>query len=250
MLPSEGADKMSAIGPFKPYELSKGGSMTQTSHDGLVIRHIRLCGCGKPAGHNSVCAPGRQSPGLDPDNIERISQQAEAVIAERASGRFDRRKREFDSERRQHRAHMSSLELHRWIVEHAVRLSTVAAGNIEPSPRDSTTGTPPPPRQQTLEDDPRYRENMTVIRKRLEFTADLIDEAEGHSTVASTTGMLSDEKDKLICARENEGLRAQAVVDRLGSHIAGSARTVQRIRQREHLDSLGYPKDEPKSESI
>lgn len=209
--------------------------------DELIIRHVRLCECGLAAGHRQVCR-ARTVAGLDPDpDVQRVDAPTEAVITERAHGRFDRRRREFESERRQQRAGMDTFALHRWVVEHQVALSTVAGGNIEPSRGGGEPGGPP--RQQQLDDDPRWREIWAVIRRRLEQAADLIDEAEGHSTVASTANMIGAEKDRLILDRANAGLRAQAVVDRLGSHIAGSAKTVQRVRREAGLDHLGHPRE-------
>lgn len=208
----------------------------------LKIRHVRLCQCGKPAEHDSICRPGRTPAGLDPDDVERVDAAFEETTSQYAEGRYQRRKREFDSERRQARAGMDAFALHRWVIEHQVALSTVAAGNTEPT-RSATGDTAAPPRQQLLDDDPRWREHMSVIRRRLELAADLIDEAEGHSTVSSTANMLGVEKDKLILDAANQGLRAQAVVDRLGSHIAGSAETVRRVRRAAGQDHLGHDRE-------
>lgn len=211
------------------------------SDDELIIRHVRLCQCGKPAGHGTICAPERRTPGLDPDNVERVASTFEELTTERAQARYERRRREFDSDRRQRFARMDALSLHRWITETTAAISTVKAGSIEPS-RASSSDTSAPAQQQTFDDDPRWREHMAVIRRRLELAAELVLEAEGHSTVASTMNMFGEEKDKLILASQNEGLRAQAVVDRLGSHVAGTAETVRRVRRREGYDHLGYPR--------
>jgi hypothetical protein len=215
--------------------------MHLVSDEQITIR--RVCGCGKPAGHNSICRPQRRSAGLEPDKIERVSDAFEDLTTERAHGRYERRRRDFDNARRQERAGMDALTLHRWISEQAARMSTVKAstvGRSAPS-SDEPSGVP---RQQQLDDDPRWREHMSVIRRRLELAAGLIDEQMGHGTVAAAGNMLGMEKDKLILSSDNHGLRAQAVVDRLGSHIAGTAETVRRVRRREGLNHYGYPRDE------
>ena len=188
------------------------------------MTEVRLCQCGKPAGHQSVCALG---PDDGDHEIERIDRRYEAVIAERAEARFHRHKREFDADRRARRADLSALELHRLAVERAVTISTVSGSNPEPSRGQGEHAGPP--RQQQLSDDPRWRESEHVIRSRLLRMHELLDEAEGLGPVADKT-MLAAEKDQRI-VREGEGLSAGAVVALLGTDIAGSAETVRRVRR-------------------
>lgn len=201
-------------------------------------REIRLCSCGKPAEHDSIC--NRDRSGRDGDEqVERVDHDWEEIEARRREDRHQKRQRSFDADRREQRAGMNTLDLHRHAIQRQAKISTVAAGNIEPSPRGSEPAAVGPPRQQLLDDDPRWREHSTVIRTRLELMHELLDEAEGLSTVASTANMLGVEKDRMILAASNRGLRAQAVVDRLGSHIAGSAETVRRVRRAAGQDHLG-----------
>ena len=148
--------------------------------------------------------------------------------AERRATRWEKRKRGIDAERRERRAQMSDLELHRHLVERYGTLSTVAAGNVEPS-RGGGDGVGPP-KQQQLEDDWRWRETLTVVRSRLERAHELLDEAEGVGPVASTTTMIGEEKDKRIIS-DGEGLSPGAVVEKLGRDIAGSPETVRRVRK-------------------
>lgn len=213
------------------------------SDEQITIRHVRLCQCGKIANHDSVCWPGR-TPGLPFDNVERISTTAENIIAERGRLRYERNRRKFDTDRRSQLAQMDDLALHRWITQNAVALSTVKANTISKSAPNSENQRIGPGPQQTLDDDPRWREHVSVIRRRLEQAAELILEAQGLSTVASTSSMDGTDKDKLILHHSNQGLRAQAVVDRLGTHIAGNAETVRRVRRREGYDKLGYEKEQ------
>lgn len=210
--------------------------------DGLVIRHVRLCECGKLAGHDSICSPGRSTAGLDPErDVQRVDTETEELFAERRGKRFAERARTFTEERHGKRATADLLMLHREAIERAARLSTVGAGQTE---RSRGGGDPAgPPRQQALDDDPRWREHWTVIRSRLLRVHELLDEAEGHGSVAGNLQMIGAEKDRMILSRENQGLSAQAVVDKLGTHIAGSAETVRRIRRANGLDNQGYERE-------
>jgi len=212
------------------------------SDEQLIVRHVRLCECGKLAGHDSVCSPGRATAGLDPErDVQRVDARTEDLFAERRAERFAKRARTFAEERTGRRAKADLLTLHREAIERAARLTTVAAGATERGRGGSDPSGPP--RQQQLDDDPRWREHWTVIRSRLLRVHELLDEAEGHGTVAGNMQMLGAEKDKLILSRENQGLSAQAVVDKLGTHIAGSAETVRRVRRANGLDHRGYERD-------
>lgn len=166
--------------------------------------------------------------------------------AERRRQRWEKRKRQLDTDRRLGRAGMSALELHHLAVERAGRLSTVAAGSVEPSRGGGERAGPP--RQQTLDDDPRWREAWYVIRRRLEELHRLLDEAEGLGPVAAST-MLKEEKDRLIVS-DGRGLSCDAVVDLLGREVAGSSRTVWRVRREAGVSTVdGEPlpdRDDPR----
>jgi hypothetical protein len=211
--------------------------------DQLIIRHVRLCECGKLAEHDSICSPGRATAGLDPEReVQRVDASTEDLFAERRGERFAKRARGFAEERTARRAAMDLLALHRAAIERQGTLSTVKAGSTERG-RGGVETFGFPPSQQQLDDDPRWREHWQVIRSRLLRVHELLDEAEGHGTVAGNMQMLGVEKDRLILSRENQGLSAQAVVDKLGSHIAGSAETVRRIRRNNGLDHRGYERE-------
>ena len=141
--------------------------------------------------------------------------------------RWEKRKRSIDAERRERRAEMTALELHRHAIERQAKLSTVAAGSVEPSRGKSERAGPP--LQQLLDDDPRWRENWAVIRSRLHRVHELLDEAEGLGASAEKT-MLSSEKDRAILV-QGRGYSCDAVVDLLGRDVAGSSRTVWRKRR-------------------
>lgn len=161
------------------------------------------------------------------------------IITPRSHERWAKRKRSIDSERRMRRADMTALELHRHAVEREGKLSTVAAAQVGLSSPNSERQMPGPPRQQTLDQDPRYLEAWYVIRRRLEDVHRLLDEAEGHGPTAVST-MTSDEKNRLILV-DGRGHSCEAVVDLLGREVAGSSRTVWRIRRNEAEKVLGYP---------
>lgn len=173
--------------------------------------------------------------------VERVDQAWEEQEARRREERFSKRRLSQDAERREQLAVMDTLSKHRWAIERAAKLSTVAAGSVAPSRGgDEPIG---PPGQQLLDDDPAWSEHWTVIDSRLDRVHEKLDEAE-RGTVATIASMTGVEKDKLICDPSNRGLRAQGVVDKLGSDIAGSAETVRRVRRARGLDHLGHEKAE------
>ncbi len=166
---------------------------------------------------------------VEHDEVERVDREWEETEARRREDRFEKRKRSIDADRRSSRAALTALDLHRLAVQRSTTLSTVGAGNVAPT---RGGGDPVgPPQQQRLDDDPRWRETWTVIRARLERANELLDEAEGLSTVAATTTMLGVEKDRRVIM-EGEGLSPVATVEKLGSEIAGSPETFRRIRKR------------------
>ena len=168
--------------------------------------------------------------------------------ADRRRDRWDKRKRQLDTDRRIKRAGMTALQLHHLAVEREAKISTVSAppvGRSSPSSEHERVG---PPRQQTLDDDPRWREIWFVVRRRLEDAHRLLDEAEGHGPTAAST-MMKEEKDRLILS-EGRGLSCDAVVDLLGREVAGSSRTVWRVRREAGMSTVdGEPlpeRDDPR----
>lgn len=164
----------------------------------------------------------------DHDDVERVDGAWEEQHARRREERFEKRRRDFAADARGRRATMTVLELVREALERATTISTVASGNVEPSRGGSDPAGPP--RQQTMNDDPRWRETWAVIHSRALRALELLDEAEGLGTVAATTKMLGVEKDRLVL--REEGFSPIAVVEKLGRDIAGSPETVRRIRRK------------------
>jgi hypothetical protein len=183
----------------------------------------------KPAGGSRV----------DHDDVEPIDDPVWLETeARRREERFEKRWLSFDASRRSERAGMTALELHRLAAERAARLSTVAAGNIEPSRGGGDSAGVPA--QQVLDDDPVWREHWRIIRSRLERVHEKLDEAEGIGRTAQSTRMLGVEKDRLILT-QGVDLSNQAVVDLLGADIAGSAKTVERVRKAAGVNNRGHP---------
>jgi len=159
--------------------------------------------------------------------------------ADRRRERWDKKKRAIDSDRRMRRAQMTALELHRHAIEREAKISTVSAPPVGRSSPNSETQRVGPPRQQTLDQDPRYQEAWFVIRRRLEDVHRLLDEAEGLGPTAAST-MLTEEKNRLILV-DGRGHSCEAVVDLLGREVAGTSKTVWRVRRNEAVKVLGYP---------
>lgn len=173
---------------------------------------------------------------------ERVDRGWESQESERRRERWDKDKRRIDAARRSARESIgpggsdreAAWALHRLLLERSAKISTVPAGNVEPGRGGSER--PGPPRQQTLDQDPRCAEHFYVIRRRLELLHELCDEAEGLGPQAAKQ-LTKEEKDRLILGEA--GRSCQGVVDVLGADIAGSVRTVWRIRKQTQLaDSI------------
>jgi hypothetical protein len=184
----------------------------------------------------------RQAPSTwhaERDQVEPVdAQTAERFARDREEHDRGRRIR-FANRRRDGRARLTTLDLVRTAIETAITISTVAAGNIEPS----RGGNDPVgvPRQQMLEDDPRWQVAERIIRRQALVLHDLVDEARGLSGAVAVAALDSIEKDREILDA-GVGLVAEDVVAALGREY-GSATYVRRLRKREGLDTRGYPKD-------
>lgn len=189
--------------------------------DELIIRHVRLCECGKVAGHNSICLPGRQTAGLDPEReVQRMdvlarvgasipSAEIDDPAAERRAERHARRQPGFRADRHQERAHLSNQQLQALADIRAAKLSPIAAGNIAPS--HGSAGHPSAnlalrAGSIDLNQDPRWRGADSAERRALERKHDLLDEYEGLGTAGADPDLTPEAKDAAIVAPENEHL--------------------------------------------
>ena len=194
--------------------------------DELVIRHVRLCDCGKAAGHAGICRPPRTPTGLPADDVDPPSDRWQARNAERQRARWSEQQPEL---RAQRSAWLRDLTL-REIVDEAlapVTASTVGAGSVEPSRGGEGLGMPP--RQQLSDDDPRVRIAKSQLRRAAEALIRLRWEDRGWEASGSAGLMLGEHKDAEIlrCV----GARPREVVGLLGAQIAGGPRTVERVRE-------------------
>lgn len=214
-----------------------------TAEDQFRVREVRLCSCGKPADHISVCNRDRSGRDGD-DEAERIDRVAEERMARQQEERHAGRRRRFDAERRERRTRMTTLALLAEATQRSARLSTVKASNPEPMLIRGGGGDGPsgPPRQQSLNDDPRWEDATRIVRKRVMQMLDLIDEAEGTGHGQVVAAMDGTEKDRLLLD-EGRGLVAEQVVAELGPEY-GSASYVRKLRRARGLDNRGYPKAE------
>lgn len=201
----------------------------------------RLCECGKPANHESVCRQRGSTAGLDPErDVQRIDRAVEERMAREREERNAKRRLRFDAERRDRRARTDTLSLHREAMERAMTMSTVKAGSTERS-RGGGDGPGGPGRQQLLTDDPRWEDATRIVRKRILQMLDLLDEAEGTGHAQAVAAMDGTEKDRVILD-EGRGLIAEQVVAELGPEY-GSASYIRKLRRARGLDNRGYPKE-------
>lgn len=176
----------------------------------------------------------------DHDEVERVDAQTEEAMARDREEHDRGRRLRFAGQRRERRARLSTLELVRTALEQALTISTVPAGSIEPLRGGGDQGGVP--RQQQLEDDPRWDVADRIIRRQALVLHDLLDEAKGLSRSATAATLDGVEKNRAILT-EGEGLIAEDVVAALGREY-GSASFVRRLRKERGLDTRGYEKPE------
>lgn len=175
---------------------------------------------------------------LEHDEVERIDPISESKIVERSATRWTRIKSENATRRRRDRDAMSTVDLHRQAIDRAAKLSTVGAaamGQSSPSSAHPSKNLAlDHSAAQLVDDDPRWRECQLVIRRRVEKLHDLLDEYEGLGSAAQTAAAMDSYDKNARILKEGRGHPCDVVVDLLGREIAGSARTVWRVRQRTH----------------
>lgn len=201
--------------------------MTGRDDGDLVVRHVRLCECGKVADHPGICRPPRTPAGLPVDDVQPIDADDEDVLARRRRKHWD--EKEQPRQREARFAWLRSLTL-RELVDEALAPqteSTVGAGNMEPSRGGEPLSIPP--RQQLSDDDPRVRIARSQLRRAAETLIRLRWEDHGWEATGAAGLMLGEHKDSEI--RRCVGARPREVVQLLGAQVAGSARTVERVRE-------------------
>lgn len=201
--------------------------MGQPQHDdGLIIRYVRLCECGLPADHDSVCQPSRLA------IAQRVDEAWAEENAERRSERHEKRQPEFQARRIAQRAAMSIEQLHALAVTRAAKLSTVPAGNIAPSHGAGGHPSVNLALQSTsvdLESDPRWRGTRDAQRRALLRQHELLDEYEGLGPARSDPDLTAEAKDAAIVSPENEHLTAAEFARQYPGY--GSPATIARKRR-------------------
>lgn len=180
---------------------------------GLVIRHVRLCECGKPAGHHGICRPPRTAAGFTPDDVDPIEAERVEEYARRAEARDARRQPGFRAERHAGRAAMSTRQLQALADTRAALLSPVSAGNIAPS--HGAAGHPSvnlalQAARVDLGSDPRWAAAADRERRAVLHQHELLDEFEGLGPAAAEKDLTPEEKDALIVSVETAHLTAAA----------------------------------------
>lgn len=194
--------------------------------DELRIRHVRLCECGLPADHISVCQPSRLAA------AQRVDEAWATEQAERRELRHAKRQPGFRSERHSARARLSNAELHALAGVRAAKLSPIGAGNIAPS--HGAAGHPSvnlalKAGSVELGQDPRWSGAHASERRALMRKHELLDEYEGLGPASSERELSPEEKDAAIVSPEHEHLSAAEFARQFPGY--GSPSTVGKKRR-------------------
>lgn len=133
------------------------------------------------------------------------------------------------------RRKLTGLALIREVTDHASRITTVAAANIEPSRGGGEGGVPA---QQRFDDDPRWQLAERLIHRQAMVMYDLVDEARGYGRSAAVASLSAEEKDEAI-ESEGRGLTAEETFYRLGPEY-GSISYIRKYRRSNGLDGRGH----------
>lgn len=172
------------------------------------------------------------------DDVEPVD---EATVERMARERedYDRGRRiRFNAHERERRMRLAGLELAVEVRDEARTISTVAAGNIEPSRGGGKSGGLP--HQQRLDDDPRWQLAERLIHRHALILRELVDEARGLSRSVAASLLSAEEKDRTI-DQEGVGLTADELFHRLGPEY-GSISYIRRHRRERELDTRGRSK--------
>ena len=189
--------------------------------DELIVRHLRLCECGKPAGHQSIC--WTENIGTE----QRVPLVWENAHADIRRERSDARKRRVSNDRRAAMARYPDWKLVSMARKAELLLSTVHAASLESSGGGGSERVGPT--TQLLEHDPRWYLAKRSLRQSAERLIEIADEIRGYGMAAGAINQLGEHKDAAIM--ECVGLKPREVVQHLGSAVAGGTRTVERVRE-------------------
>ncbi len=171
------------------------------------------------------------------DEVEGVDAPVHVLDDDRARHTRDRLRS--NSKRRERRLEMTGLDLVREVLRELPTVSTVKAGNVEPSRGGSETGGVPD--QQRIEDDPRWKLADGIIKRHAMSLLELVDEARGFGRSDAVASLTTEEKDAAI-RLVGEGKTAESAWLALGDPGYGSISYIRRKRKDWDLDTRGYPK--------
>lgn len=176
----------------------------------------------------------------DHDEVERIDVADEERMARDREEHDRGRRLRLNRLERDRRMQATGLSLAAEVIAAVGTISAVAAGNIEPT---RGGGDPSgPPRQQTLDDDPRWQLSERIIHRHALVLRELVDEARGLSVAVAIAALSAEEKDKTL-REEGIGRTAEELFHALGPEY-GSISYIRRKRNREwDMDTLGRPRE-------
>lgn len=157
--------------------------------------------------------------------------------ARRREEAFELTRRQALARRRHDRQRSSLLERHGQAVAELARLSTVAAGNIEPS-RGGGEQIGPPGFTPDGHGSERMQPDVTHPERLMSIAVAayeaVLDEAQGLGVLREIDGMIAEEKDRMIIL-ELEGW-SPAEIEVIYQGKLGSASTIRRVRRRASRD--------------
>lgn len=190
------------------------------------ITHVRLCECGLPADHESVCRAVRLPA------ARQVDVQWHEEQAERRGARHAKRQVGFRAERHAERRGLSNQQLQALADIRAAKLSPIQAANIEPS----HGGTNHPSvnlalraRSVDFDQDPRWKGADATERRALMRKHDLLDEYEGVDIAGADPDLTPEAKDAAIVSPDNAHLTASDFARQFPGY--GTPSTVARKRR-------------------
>lgn len=198
----------------------------------LIIRHVRLCDCGKVAGHNGICRPPRTAAGFEPDDVDPVDDDTAEVFARRRERVFTRDAPRYRSERVGHRSRLNVRALQAQVDVQVAELSPIGAGNISPS-----HGSSGHPSQNLallawsvdLDADPRWRMAVQRERDSVLRQLELLDEIRGLGVAQAERELTGEEKDAEIVSPANADLSAAEFASKFPGY--GAPTTIARKRR-------------------
>ena len=185
---------------------------------------------------------GREEAYMGDRGAERVDEEWENAEADRRRERYEKRKPGLTADLRGRLRAMATDELRAWVLAELAAMSTVPAGNAEPSRGGG--GSSAPPRQQEVQADPRWGRYDQIERGGLLLKADLILEVQGHGTQAAADLSTRQLAGKVVTHGRGLSCKEAARLPELAVYRDVSPAFVRRVRQAQgtglaDLDVLG-----------